>query len=87
MDGARAASAVPELLGDVRGEWRQEQDEHVHARLPARPARLQQCVGKLHHRRDRGVERVLLQVGRDLADRAMYGAIDGLITRTSALAI
>src|SRR5438093_450918 len=76
VDRARATPAFRELLREVRRERSKQLDERVHAVLAASSARVLQGAGKLHHRRDRRVEPVVLQIRGDLADRRVHRAID-----------
>ena len=77
MDGALAAKALPELLGQMWCERREQVQERDHAAGPTRPRRVEEPVRELHHRRDGGVEVVGLEVGGDL----LHGALDEGIER------
>ena len=67
---------LPELLGDVRAEGGQHDDEWLHLGARCLPVPPADSVQVLHHRRDRGVELELRDLGRHLPDRPVKLALD-----------
>ena len=71
------AQAVPELLGEVRNEWREEKRELLE--LGTGEPHTGRLIHEFDHRGDRGVECKLLDVLTDLVYRSVKTSFDGVV--------